>query len=133
MSRLSCHESVEVDLPQDQEPAIGHGDDVGLARHSGEQRNLAEQVAAAERDAPTGKDHLGGAGSDEIAGVALFALAHDPFARHGESGPEQLLHSLELLVGEIGEQVEPADQLAGVEPKVEAGPRFSLFCPRRCL
>ena len=81
------HESVEVDLPQDQESTIGHGDDVGLPRHSGEQRHLAEQVTAAERDASTWKNDFGGAGSDEIAGVALFTLPHDQFARRDEPGP----------------------------------------------
>ena len=71
---------------QHKQPAIGHGDDVGLPRHAGEQRHFAEQVAAAERDAAAWKDDLGGAGGDEVAGVALVALAHDPLAGRDESG-----------------------------------------------
>ena len=64
---IVLHEPIEIDLSQHEQPAIGHGDDVGLPRHAGEQRHLAEQVAAAERDAATGKDDLGRAGGDEVA------------------------------------------------------------------
>ncbi len=32
---IVLHEPVEIDLPQHQEPAIGHGDDIGLSRHAG--------------------------------------------------------------------------------------------------
>ena len=111
---------------QNEQPAIGHGDDVGLPRHAGEKRHLAKQVAAAERNAAAGKDDLGGAGGDEIAGVTLFPLAHDPFARHGEPGSQQLLHPFELLVGKISEEVETTDQLARIESKIKARPRLSL-------
>ncbi len=90
-----------------------------------EQRHLAEQVAAAERNAAARKDDLGGAGGNEVAGVALVALTHDPLARRHEPGPEQLLHPLELLVVEIGEQVEAPDQLARIEAEIETRPGLS--------
>src|SRR6185437_13654718 len=93
----------------------------------GQERHLAEQVAAAERDAAAWKDNLGGAGSDEIAGVALIALAHDQLAWRDKPGSQQLLHPLELLLGQIGEQVEAPDQFARVESEIETWPRLSLF------
>ena len=71
------------------------------------------------------KDDLGGAGGDEVAGVALIALPHDQLAGRREPGPEQLLHPLELLVVEIGEQIEAPDQLARIEAEVKTRPRLS--------
>src|ERR1700722_5330601 len=103
---IVLHESVEIDLPQHQQPAIGHGDDIGLARHAAEKRLFTEEVAAAERDTATRKDHFGGAWGDEVAGAPLVPPAYDPPARPWQPGPEQLLHPLELLVVESGEQVE---------------------------
>ena len=43
------------------------------------------------------------------------------------SGAEQLLNPLELLIAEISEQLQAPDQLAGIEPEVEAGPRLSFL------
>src|SRR5262249_20245787 len=48
--------------------------------------------------------------------------AQDPFVWHGEFRPEQPLHARELLSVESGEQIEPADQFAGVQAEIEARP-----------
>ena len=76
------------------------------------------------------KDDLGSARGDKVAGVAFVALAHDPFARHRNRGLSNFCTRSELLVGEIGKQVETPNQLARIEAQVKARPRLALRSSR---
>ena len=92
--------------------------------HAGEQGHLPEHVAAAEFDSTIGKGDFDRARGDEVDRVAPVALAHDPLVRHREAGPQKLFNPLQLLVGEIGEQVQFCDQPARIEPEIETRPGF---------
>ena len=71
------------------------------------QRHLAEQVAAAERDAPIAKGDLGGAGGDEVAGVALIRPPGTISSRGtANRGLSSFCTRSSSLIVEIGEQVE---------------------------
>ena len=85
--------------------------DIGIARLMHDQRDLAEEIAAAQPDRRGGDLHLGGAGGDEIHGIAAGAAGDDALAWQRQARPQQACDRVQPLGVEGAEQRHAGDQL----------------------
>src|SRR5215831_10609129 len=83
---------------QNEQPAIGKGDDIRLPRPARQKRHLAKELATPKPDAARRQSDFDGTGSNKEYGIAPVSLTDNALARHGETRPQQLGDAPQLLL-----------------------------------